>query len=173
MGHSQQRSWKGDQCYSEVLKDHFKGKSLCEITPLLVEKFKHERIKTPTKYGRPRAEASVNREFEMLSRVFNLAIDFKNAETNPCSRVRKFKLDNERYRYLKAATNEIRPPVMAAVNYWIIGRGERIRTSDLSVPNQRFGKKLSFCQFESCSHHEFARVLRLFPIRYHRISLLC
>ena len=94
------RSWKGDQCYSEVLKDYFKGKSLCEITPLLVEKFKHERIKTPTKYGRARAEASVNREFEMLSRVFNLAIDFKNAETNPCSRVRKFKLDNERYRYL-------------------------------------------------------------------------
>src|SRR5262245_19158901 len=39
-------------------------------------------------------------EFEMLSRVFNLAIDFKNAETNPCSRFRKFKLDNERYRYL-------------------------------------------------------------------------
>ena len=94
------RSWKGDQCYSEVLKDYFKGKSLCEITPLLVEKFKHERIKTPTKYGRARAEASVNREFEMLSRVFNLAIEFKNAESNPCSRVRKFKLDNERYRYL-------------------------------------------------------------------------
>lgn len=36
----------------------------------------------------------------MLSRVFNLAIDFKNAEMNPCSRVRKFKLDNERYRYV-------------------------------------------------------------------------
>ena len=28
------RSWKGDQCYSEVLKEYFKGKSLCEITPL-------------------------------------------------------------------------------------------------------------------------------------------
>jgi hypothetical protein len=73
------RSWKGDQCYSEVLKDYFNGKSLCEITPLLVEKFKHERIKTPTKYGRTRTEASVNREFEMLSRVFNLAIEFKKA----------------------------------------------------------------------------------------------
>ena len=47
----------------------------------------------------------------------------------------------------------------------IIGRGERIRTSDLSVPNHRFGKKLSFCHFESCSHHEFIRVLRFFPIR--------
>src|SRR5882724_2963539 len=36
----------------------------------------------------------------MLSRLFNLAIDFNKAEHNPCSRVRKFKLDNERYRYL-------------------------------------------------------------------------
>jgi integrase len=94
------RSWKGDECYAVILKEYFKGKALCEITPFTVEKFKHERIKTPTKYGRSRAPASVNREFEMLSRLFNLAIDFKKAESNPCSRVRKFKLDNERYRYL-------------------------------------------------------------------------
>src|SRR5262249_24604871 len=49
------------------------------------------------------------------------------------------------------------------VNTEMNGRGERIRTSDLSVPNHRFGKKLSFCHFESCSHHEFVRVLRSFP----------
>jgi integrase len=42
----------------------------------------------------------VNREFETLSRLFNLAIAFKKAESNPCTRVKKFKLDNERYRYL-------------------------------------------------------------------------
>ena len=94
------RSWKGDAIYTEVLKDYFKGKALCEISPFLIEKFKHERIKTPTKNGTPRAHASVNREFETLSRLFNLAIDFKKAESNPCSRVKKFKLDNERYRYL-------------------------------------------------------------------------
>src|SRR5260370_3797623 len=94
------RSWKGDECYAEILKQYFKGKALCEITPFTIEKFKHERIKTPTKYGRPRALASVNREFEMLSRLFNLAIEFNKAASNPCSRVRKFKLDNERYRYL-------------------------------------------------------------------------
>jgi len=94
------RSWKGDSCYAIVLKEYFKDKALCEITPFSIEKFKHERIKTPTQHGTPRAHASVNREFEMLSRLFNLAIDFKKAESNPCSRVRKFKLDNERYRYL-------------------------------------------------------------------------
>jgi integrase len=83
-----------------VLKDYFKGKALCEISPFLIEKFKHERIKTPTKNGTPRAHASVNREFEALSRLFSLAIAFKKAESNPCSRVKKFKLDNEHYRYL-------------------------------------------------------------------------
>jgi integrase len=94
------RSWKGDEIYCAVLKDYFKGKALCEISPFLIEKFKHERIRTPTKNGTPRAHASVNREFETLSRLFNLAIAFKKAESNPCSRVKKFKLDNERYRYL-------------------------------------------------------------------------
>ena len=59
---------------------------------------------------------------------------------------------------------------LAAVNF---GRGERIRTSDLSVPNHRFGKKLSFCHFESCSHHEFIKVLRFVPIRYQWLSALC
>src|SRR5260370_20552418 len=99
-GKANKRSWKGDECYAEVLKQYFKGKTLCEISPFLIEKFKHERLKTPTKYDRPRALASVNREFEMLSRLFNLAIEFNKAGSNPCSRVRKFKLDNERYRYL-------------------------------------------------------------------------
>ena len=62
---------------------------------------------------------------------------------------------------------------MAAVNYDSNGRGERIRTSDLSVPNHRFGKTLSFCHFTSCSHHEFVRVLRFVGIRYQRITVLC
>src|SRR6266498_2375170 len=95
--------WQAEQAdaiYASVLKDYFKGKALCEINPFLIEKFKHERIKTPTKKGTVRAHASVNREFETLSRLFNLAIAFKKAESNPCSRVKKFKLDNERYRYL-------------------------------------------------------------------------
>src|SRR5215213_4074430 len=36
---------------------------------------------------------------------------------------------------------------------WIMR--ERIRTSDPSVPNHRFGKELSFCYLESCSNHEW------------------
>ncbi len=36
----------------------------------------------------------------------------------------------------KSPTEEKRPPVLAAVVVEIFGRGERIRTSDLSVPNR-------------------------------------
>jgi integrase len=63
----------------------------------------------------------VNREFETLSRLFNLAIDFKQAESNPCSRVRKFKLDNERYRYLLP---EEEPVLM----HLLTGKREHLKT---------------------------------------------
>jgi hypothetical protein len=51
----------------------------------------------------------------------------------------------------------------------LTGRGERIRTSDLMVPNDRRGKNVSYCLFESCSHQEISSVLHSFPfhsIRY-------
>src|SRR5207302_8809594 len=49
------------------------------------------------------------------------------------------------------------------------GRCERIRTTDLTVPNQRLGKNVSFCLFESCSHQGFIGFLHFFtsaPIRW-------
>src|SRR2546430_2110276 len=39
-------------------------------------------------------------ELALLSRVFSLAIDFKEADSNPCRKVAKLRLDNQRYRYL-------------------------------------------------------------------------
>jgi hypothetical protein len=56
----------------------------------------------------------------MLSRLFNLAIDFNKAGSNPCSRVRKFKLDNERYRYLLP---EEEPVLMSKIT----GKGEHLK----------------------------------------------
>jgi len=49
------------------------------------------------------------------------------------------------------------------------GRGERIRTSDLTVPNDRRGKNVSICLFKSCSHQGIPSVLHPFDfltIRY-------
>jgi hypothetical protein len=55
----------------------------------------------------------------------------------------------------------------------VIGRGERIRTSDLSVPNHRFGKKLSFCHFRKLQPPRVYRVLRSFPIRCQQLPAFC
>jgi len=94
------KSWLNDHYNSLTLKKHFNGKELRQIRPFDVEKFKSKRLATETKHETTRAPASVNREYEMLSRIFNLAIDLGKADFNPCLRVKKFKLDNERYRYL-------------------------------------------------------------------------
>ena len=51
------------------------------------------------------------------------------------------------------------------------GRGERIRTSDLSVPNLGYGKNVSFCLFKSCSHQGFTKVFAFRPIRYSSLSV--
>ena len=57
-----------------------------EIQSLDVERFKSKRLATETKHD--------------MQRVYNLAIEVGKADTNPCQRVKKFKLDNERYRFL-------------------------------------------------------------------------
>ena len=98
---SNKKSWKNDKYSKEVLKKFFGNKQLREIQPLEIEKFKTKRLATKTKHDTERAPASVNREFEMLSRIFTLAISLGKADFNPCSHVEKFQLDNERYRYLE------------------------------------------------------------------------
>jgi integrase len=97
---SNKTSWLNDHYNAVTLKDYFGDKKLKEIQPLDVERFKSKRLATETKHDTQRAPASVNREFELLSRVYNLAIEVGKADTNPCQRVKKFKLDNERYRFL-------------------------------------------------------------------------
>lgn len=94
------RSWKHDRFRVRVLLNAFRGKSLGDITPLVIERFKSQRQHSLTKYDKQRSPASVNRELELLSRIFSLAVRLGLAEFNPCSRVSKFKLQNQRHRYL-------------------------------------------------------------------------
>ena len=83
-----------------MLKQYFEEKALREITAQLVEKFKGDRLKTPTKRKTPRQPATVNRELTSLSSAFTLAVKYDKAESNPCSKVDQFTLDNLRFRYL-------------------------------------------------------------------------
>jgi integrase len=94
------RSWKHDRFRVRVLLEAFRGKTLAEISPLAIERLKSTRQYSLTKRNDRRSLASVNRELELLSRIFSLAIRLGLAESNPCSRVSKFKLQNQRHRYL-------------------------------------------------------------------------
>ena len=74
------RSWR-DDVYITSLKEYFASKAFQEISPLLVEKFKGDRLKGITKKGTQRASATVNREFDILSKIFTLAVDYKKMDT--------------------------------------------------------------------------------------------
>ena len=106
------RTWKHDEFRARTIADSFNGKKFSQISPLLIEKFKKERHESITKKGTRRSAASVNRELELLSRIFNLAIDCEVAESNPCSKVRKLRLNNKRIRYL---LDEEAPRLLAAL----------------------------------------------------------
>jgi integrase len=88
------------------LKQFFSGKCLHEITPMLVEKFKAERAKQlksargeRTKQIKP---ATVNRSLTCLKSIFNRAISWgKFSGENPVAKVKFFKENNARLRYLE------------------------------------------------------------------------
>jgi integrase len=71
-----------------------------EISPILMEKYKRDRRVSKTVRGAERAPSTVNRELELLSKIFSLAIDQGLAIHNPCQKVKRFREDNERNRYL-------------------------------------------------------------------------
>ena len=71
-----------------------------EIAPFHIERFKYERREGLTFRGEQRKPASVNRELELLSRVFALAMDNGIDVQNPCRKVRHLRMDNQRNRYL-------------------------------------------------------------------------
>jgi integrase len=94
------RSWRDDKYKLPMLKSYFRSKSFRDVSPFAIERFKQVRLATPTKHDKKRSDATVNLELALLSRVFSLAIDFKDADSNPCQKVAKLRLDNQRYRYL-------------------------------------------------------------------------
>ncbi len=94
------RSWKHDRFRVRVLVEAFRGRTLGYISPLAIEALKNKRRQSISQRKKERSPASVNRELELLSRIFSLAVRLGLADSNPCSRVSKFKLQNQRHRYL-------------------------------------------------------------------------
>jgi integrase len=101
------RSHREDEQRSVTLKDFFGEKHLRDIKPMMIEKFKRERLATPTKHDkeerpRPRTPASVNRDLACLSKILSMAFDNELIDSNPMRRVRLLKESPSRERFITA-----------------------------------------------------------------------
>ncbi len=112
------RSWRKDQVSIENLKALFGGRYLSEITPLKIEHYKAKRKDQVT-------PASVNRELACLKHMFTKAIEWGMTSENPARKVKLFRENNARLRYLTpeeakrlidAATPHLKPILIVALN---------------------------------------------------------
>jgi len=105
---SEKRSWRNDKSRAKPIIEYFGNKKLCEVAPFHVEAFKIKRRSSEVKKGEEthqRSKASVNRELQLLSRIFSLAMERKKASSNPCEKGSHengllLKVDNRRARIL-------------------------------------------------------------------------
>jgi integrase len=124
------RSWKRDEVSLKNLKRFFKGKTLQEIGPEQVERYKAQR---KTEYvSRFKATkktlicpTTINRELACLKTLFSKAVEWGRIEKDTVRAVKKFKEDNARERILtaeearrlvKAAADSLRPVLIIALN---------------------------------------------------------
>ncbi len=126
------KSHRCDKIACKTLGQFFKKKSLKQITPTEVEKFKQWFLEKPIVYGpeddrkeKPRTPATVNNHLRILSKILNMAVDAGEIQANPCKRVRALPVNNQRNRVLSPAEEkallmamdiQARPIVTTALN---------------------------------------------------------
>jgi len=89
------RAFSDYERYGLYWKQAFPGRTLAQITPGDVERYQAQRIKKA-------APATVNREVKFLKRVFNIAVADSLVPINPTNRVKLYRENNERVRFLSA-----------------------------------------------------------------------
>ena len=96
----------------------FRGKHLYDITPIMIEKYKADRLQSIT-------PASVNRELACLKYMYTKAIEWEYVKINPTKTVKLLKEPPGRLRYLKpeevevllkTCASHLRPIVVTALN---------------------------------------------------------
>ena len=112
------KSWKRDEFSLISLSPFFKGKTIQDIGPEFVERYKAKR-KTEV------SPATVNRDLAFLKTMFNKAVEWGRLESSPVANVKKFKEPNSKERILNAsemtrlidaANNHLKPVLIIALN---------------------------------------------------------
>jgi excisionase family DNA binding protein len=101
------KSWQDDKYRIDAnLKPFFGDQELNSITPLIIERYRAERLKTRV------TKSTVNRETTLMKTMFRLAIDWGLTDTNPVTKVRLFpEKDTLKERILRIEEEE---PLLAA-----------------------------------------------------------
>jgi integrase len=97
------RSFKNNEKYKLPMicaSKRLKGKTFAQISPFLIEKYKRERREVKMENDQLRKPSTINRELEILSRIFSLAITYGITDKNPVREVAAFPENNKRIRYL-------------------------------------------------------------------------
>jgi len=91
-----------------VVQDYFGGQRLSQISYLDLETYRNKRKATPTKAGKTRTDASVNREIALISHMLSKAVEWGLLETSPLKKGKRlmFKENNQRLRFLTNAEIE-------------------------------------------------------------------
>jgi integrase len=98
---------------------------LHQINPWTIERYKSQRQKDITRYGRPPAKATINRELALLKHLFTKAIEWGLVSSDPTKKVKLFPekpnklrvLSNDEFQKLHdAASDFLKPILVIAVN---------------------------------------------------------
>ena len=90
------KSFKTDKCRISIIQNYFKNiKYIDDIKPNNIEKFKMFLI------TENRSKTTVNRYLEILSKMFNIAVDNEWLVRNPIKKDMRFPVKNYTIRYLK------------------------------------------------------------------------
>lgn len=119
------KSYTRDITSSRVLLDYFGGKTVQQISSWHIEQYKSKRQKDITRFGKPPAKATINRELAFMKTMFSKAIKWNITNTNPIKDVKLFKennanlriLSNEEFNKLYNSANDfLKPFLLLAIN---------------------------------------------------------
>lgn len=146
------KSWQRDETSLGNLKPFFKGKTMQEIGPELVENYKAKRKADITKRKTHITGATINREIALLKTIFNKAVEWGKIEKNPLDKVKKFKenhvknmkilKDDEAIRLIDSASPHLKPILIIALNTGM----RRNEILSLKWENVNFNKGLIFIE---------------------------
>ncbi len=111
------RAWQRDRQSIGHLFVHFQAKTLSQVTPWLIEKYKTERKKVVK-------PSTINRELDTLRNMLNMAVVWKMVDSSPYKGIKHFRVSNTNLRIVseeefqklyEAASQTLRPILLTAV----------------------------------------------------------